>query len=118
MHLLHAGNVLHDIRQGDSYRSKKEELEEMGITFYSHKQPRGRQGNSDKKQEREEGIEREGGRELDNVSCTSYSFPSVPHERDVSYPDNTQGEHFTFHHTDSMRDPYSNIVSLSLGRHP
>lgn len=40
----HAGNVLHDIRQGDSYRNKKQELEELGITFYTHKQPRGRQG--------------------------------------------------------------------------
>jgi hypothetical protein len=38
------GNVLHDIRQGDSYRNKKQELEELGITFYTHKQPRGRQG--------------------------------------------------------------------------
>lgn len=36
--------MLHDIRQGDSYRNKKQELEELGITFYTHKQPRGRQG--------------------------------------------------------------------------
>ena len=36
------GNVLHDIRQGDSYRSKRAELEDLGITFYSHKTPRGR----------------------------------------------------------------------------
>ena len=40
------GNVLHDIRQGDSYRNKKDELEELGITFYIHKQPRGRQNQS------------------------------------------------------------------------
>ena len=36
------GNVLHDIRQGDSYRNRREELEDLGITFYSHKSPRGR----------------------------------------------------------------------------
>jgi hypothetical protein len=42
-HFHFPGNVLHDIRQGDSYRNKKDELEELGITFYIHKQPRGRQ---------------------------------------------------------------------------
>ena len=33
---------MHDIRQGDSYRNRREELEDLGVTFYSHKNPRGR----------------------------------------------------------------------------
>jgi uncharacterized membrane protein len=36
--------VVHDIRQGDSYKNKKEELEAIGLVYYEHKVPRGVRG--------------------------------------------------------------------------
>lgn len=124
-HDLHLpGNVLHDIRQGDSYRNKKDELELLGIKFYTHKQPRGRQNQHQHQHESQASRESQSQHQLEHQlqpltisNLVTDDSPAHSHDNDdILTPHTSLSTHPTSHKNNAVSQSFStfldDIVSL------